>query len=133
MALLSCEEPLDYEVKFEPRAYDELVGHLTKQFHYVVVDVPHNSGPNYKHALRNAIVRIVVVDPTLAAVRHTIRLLKSIGAEEVSKQTIVVLNRRWAAGEGDLSVEEIEKALGRRVDITVSLRQADDRRRREHG
>jgi len=119
MALLSCEEPLDYEVKFEPLAYDALVGHLAKQFHYVVVDVPHGSGPNYKHALRAAAVRVLVLDPTLAAVRHTIRLLKSIGAEEVSTQTIIVLNRRWAPGDGDLSIEDIEKALGRRIDVTV--------------
>lgn len=119
MALLSCEEPLDYEVKFETRAYDELIGHLVKQFHYVIVDVPHAAGPNYRHALRVAAIRIVVLDPTLASVRHTIRLLKSIGSEEISTQTILVLNRRWAPGEGDLSIEEIEKALDRRIDVTV--------------
>jgi pilus assembly protein CpaE len=119
MALLSCEEPLEYELQFEPKAYDELVGHLAKQFHYVVVDVPRGSGPSYKHVLRNSNVRIIVIDPTLAAVRHCIRLLKLIGSEEVSRQTIIALNRRWAVGDGDLSNEEIEKALNRRIDVTV--------------
>lgn len=119
MAILSCEEPLDYEMKFEPRAYDELIGHLAKQFHYVVVDVPRGAGPSFRHALRNSAVRIIVIDPTLASVRHAIRLLKATGADEVSRQTIVALNRRWAPGDGDLSIEEIEKALNRRVDIVV--------------
>ncbi len=96
MAMLSCEEPLDYEMKFEPRAYDELLGHLAKQFHYVVVDVPRGGGPAFRHALRHSAVRIIVIDPTLASVRHAIRLLKSTGADEVSRQTIVALNRRWS-------------------------------------
>jgi pilus assembly protein CpaE len=119
MALLSCEEPLEYEVKFETAAYDELIRHLAKQFHYVVVDVPRAIGPNFQHALRNATIRILVIDPTLAALRHGIRLLKAVGAEEIGRQTILVLNRRWAPGEGDLSVKDIEKALGHRVDVTV--------------
>jgi pilus assembly protein CpaE len=119
MALLSCEEPLEYEVKFETCAYDELIGHLVKQFHYVVVDVPRGSGPNFQHALRNATIRVIVIDPTVAAVRHAIRLLKIVGAEDIGRQTIVVLNRRWAQGDGDLAIKDIEKALNRRVDVTV--------------
>jgi pilus assembly protein CpaE len=119
MALLSCEEALEYEVKFESRAYDELIGHLVKQFHYVVVDVPRGAGPNFQHALRNATIRIIVIDPTLAAVRHAIRLLKLVGAEDIGRQTIVVLNRRWAPGDGDLAIKDIEKTLNRRVDVAV--------------
>lgn len=119
LSLLSCEEPLDYEVRFEPQAHDELVNHLAKQFHYVLIDVPHGPGTALQHVLRSAAVRIIVVDPTLAAMRHTIRLLKSLGAEEIGRQTILVLNRRWAPSEGDLSVEEIEKALNHRIDVTI--------------
>ncbi len=132
MALLSCEEPLDYEVKFEARAYDELIGHLAKQFHYVVVDVPHGSRPELQarvahgggahHRCRSYVG---------GASRHAIRLLKSIAAEEVSKQTIVVLNRRWAPGDGDLSIEEIEKALDRRIDVSVPYGKTVLVRRRE--
>jgi hypothetical protein len=69
--------------------------------------------------LRNATIRILVIDPTLAAVRHAIRLLKGLGAEEIGRQTIVVLNRRWAPGDGDLSLKDIETALKRVVDVTV--------------
>jgi pilus assembly protein CpaE len=119
MALLSCEEPLEYAVKFESRSYDELIGHLVKLFHYVVVDVPRGAGPNFQHALRNATVRILVIDPTLAAVRHAIRLLKMVGADDIGRQTIVVLNRRWAPGDGDLAIKDIEKAINRRIDVTV--------------
>ena len=119
LALLSCEEPLDYTVHFETKAYDELVGHLAKQFHYVMVDVPDSAGPEHQHVLKTAAVRILVLDPTLASMRHTIRLLKSMGQEEIGRQTILVLNRRWPASEGDLTVEEIEKALNHRIDVVI--------------
>lgn len=119
LALLSCEEPLDYRVNFETKAYDELVGHLAKQFHYVIVDVPEGSGTEHQHVLKTAAVRVLVLDPTLASMRHTIRLLKSLGQEEIGRQTILVLNRRWPQCDGDLALEEIEKALNHRIDVTI--------------
>ncbi|HXZ69152.1 MAG TPA: AAA family ATPase [Alphaproteobacteria bacterium] len=119
LALLSCEEPLDYKVSFETKAYDELVGQLAKQFHYVMVDVPDCSGIEHLHVLKMAAVRILVLDPTLSSMRHTIRLLKALGHEEVGRQTILVLNRRWPQSDGDLSIEEIEKALNHRIDVTI--------------
>ena len=119
LGLLSCEEPLDYRLHFETRAYDELVGHLAKQFHYVLVDAPHGSGVEHQHVLKTAAVRIIVIDPTLASMRHTIRLLKSLGQEEIGRQTIIVLNRRWPMSEGDLSIDEIEKALNHRIDVVI--------------
>jgi len=119
LALLSCEEPLDYKVSFETKAYDELIGQLAKHFHYVMVDVPDGSGIEHLHVLKTAAVRILILDPTLASMRHTIRLLKSLGHEEIGRQTILVLNRRWPQSDGDLSIEEIEKALNHRIDVTI--------------
>ena len=124
LSLLSCEEPLDYKVNFEVKAYDELAGHLAKQFHYVIVDVPEGSGTEHQHVLKTAAVRILVLDPTLASMRHAIRLLKSLGQEEIGRQTILVLNRRWPQCDGDLSIEEIEKALSHRIDVTIPFGKA---------
>lgn len=121
LALLSCEEPLDYTLQFESRGYDQLQEHLSKQFHYVIIDVPHGAGAVYQHVLKTASVRIIVIDATLASVRHAIRLIKDLGSEEIGRQTIVVLNRRWAQTEADLSVEEIEKALNHRIDVKIGF------------
>jgi Flp pilus assembly CpaE family ATPase len=84
-----------------------------------MVDVPEGSGAEHQHVLKTAAVRILVLDPTLASMRHTIRLLKSLGQEEIGRQTILVLNRRWPQSDGDLSIEEIEKALNHRIDVTI--------------
>ena len=119
LALLSCEEALDSKIRLETDAYENLTEHLSKLFHYVLVDLPCKSGAAEMHVLRMASVRIITIDPTLSAVRHAIRILKLLGAEEIDKQTLIVLNRRWQPTNSDLSIEEIEKALGHRVDVVV--------------
>ena len=119
LSLLSCEEPLESPVRLEANAFEDLVETLSKQYHYVLVDVPQIAGAVYQKVLRMAAVRIVTIDPTLGSVRHAIRLLKALGSDDLDHQTLLVLNRRWASLPGDLSQEDIEKALGRDIDFVV--------------
>jgi pilus assembly protein CpaE len=117
--LLGGEESLQEPVSFDTRSVDTLVEILEKQFHYVMVDVPRMPGPVHRHVLQTADIRVVVAEPSVASVRDTIRLLGLMGKDEVGRRTIVILNRRTQASNADISVQEFEKAIGRKVDHVI--------------
>jgi len=119
LTLLSSEEPLGDNINFDQQAVDTLFGILERQFHYVLVDLPRIPGQVHQHVLQNAEIRVLVADPTMSSVRDTIRLLTLLGGEELGKQTIVILNRRSQSADGEITLEEFEKAIGRRVDHVV--------------
>ena len=61
--------------------------------------------------------RVLVMEPTLAAVRDTLRLLALTAGLEQSQRAIVVLNRMGVTG--GLTRRQVEDALKMKVDVVI--------------
>ena len=73
--------------------------------------------PLYRDLLDLVDQRVLVMEPTLAAVRDTLRLLALPGGAEQAQRAIMVLNRLGIPG--GLTRKQVEDALKMKVDIAV--------------
>ena len=112
--VLGGEEPLHEHVQFNTSAIDTLFSVLRSQFHYVIVDVPRIPAPGYRRALEIADRRIIVVDPTMRAMRDAVRLAKMFdggGDPSAERRSAFIVNRVGEAGRHGLSLVEINRTL----------------------
>lgn len=119
LAVLTAEEPLGEDARFDQKALDQVLEVLAQRFHYVVFDVPRRPDSLYGHSLGMAQIRIVVANPTVASVRDVLRIMKLAGRDDIGQRLIVVLNHIAPGSGADISVKDFEKAIGRPVDHEI--------------
>lgn len=114
-----------------PLPYDalnrQIVGRIIKlarrRFDYVVIDMPAALVDWTDEALRRSNRIFLVVQATVPCIRQARRLLRALAAESLGDVPIsIVVNRydgTWQGTEG-ITIQQIEGALGRDVDFTVS-------------
>ena len=73
--------------------------------------------PLYRDLLDLVDQRVLVMEPTLAAVRDTLRLLALPGGAEQPQRAVVVLNR--VGMPGGLTRTQVEDALKMKVDVAI--------------
>jgi pilus assembly protein CpaE len=118
--VLATEEPIMPPVTPNPRAVLDLLDSLRSQYHYVLVDVPHDLSETARAVLDQAVLRIVVADGNLAGARDALRLRGAFESSGSSRQTLVVHNRRGAPGA--LTPAEFNRALGGPADYAIDCR-----------
>jgi len=94
-----------------------LLAALRRRYNFVVSDVPSTPIPLYRELLMLAHQRVLVMDPTLASMRNTLRLLALPNGPDQVRRAVIVLNR--LGQPGGLTRQQIEEALEMRVDITI--------------
>ena len=96
--VLAGEEAVAIQPNPAPGAAHGLLDALRSRYNFIVADVPFAPVPLYRDLLDLVDQRVLVMEPTLAAVRDTLRLL-ALPGEEQSQRAIVVLNscrhHRW--------------------------------------
>lgn len=115
--VLAAEEKLGASPSFAPGAAEQLLAALRRRYNFIVADVPFAPVPLYRDLLDAANERILVMDPSLAAVRDTLRLVALPGGPTQARRPVVVLNR--LGRPGGLSRRQIEDALHMKVDIVI--------------
>jgi pilus assembly protein CpaE len=115
--VLAGEEALAIQPNPAPGAAKVLLDALRSRYNFIVADVPFAPVALYRDLLDLVDQRVLVMEPTLAAVRDTLRLLALPGGEEQSQRAIVVLNRVGIAG--GLTRRQVEDALKMKVDIAI--------------
>jgi pilus assembly protein CpaE len=73
--------------------------------------------PLYRELLMLAHQRVLVMDPTLAAMRNTLRLLALPTGPDQVRRAVVVLNR--LGQPGGLTRPQIEEALEMAIDVVI--------------
>ena len=73
--MLSGEENLLDNIKYETGAAERLTETLRRRYNFVVVDAPFSWSALHRDLLMLGHQRILVLEPTLVAVRDTLRLL----------------------------------------------------------
>ncbi|HQT79494.1 MAG: hypothetical protein B7Z80_26585 [Rhodospirillales bacterium 20-64-7] len=115
--VLASEEKLTTPFRAAPVAAHALMSALRKRYNFIVADVPPTLQPLYRDLLDVVDQRVLVLEPTLPAVRDTLRLLALPAGPSQTPRPIVLLNRNGLPG--GLTRKEVEEALKMKVDIVI--------------
>ena len=116
--VLSSEEQLGSTSELAEGAAERLLQALRRRYNFVVADVPRGQLPLYRDLFQMADGRVLVLPPTLAGVRDTLRLLALPGGPRQGRRALIVLNRAGAGG--GLTRAQVEDALGLKIDVAIS-------------
>jgi pilus assembly protein CpaE len=115
--VLAAEEKVANHANHAPGAAAALLGALRNRYNFIIADVPFGPVPLYRDLLDIVDQRILVMDPSLASIRDTVRLLglpKGIGQDQ---RAVVVLNRMGQPG--GLTRKQVEEALKMKIDVAI--------------
>ncbi len=115
--VLSGEENLLEQVKYEPGAAGRLIDTLRRRYNFIVIDAPFGGMELHRDLLMLGHQRILVMEPTLVAVRDALRLLALPNGPLQVHRGLLVLNR--LNRPGTLARQQIEDALKMKVDIAI--------------
>ena len=115
--VLAGEEMVSLAANHAPGAAASLLDSLRRRFNFIVADVPFGPVPLYRDLLDMVDQRVLVMDPSLASVRDTVRLLELRKGQGQEQRAIVVLNRIGIPG--GLTRRQIEDALKMKVDVAI--------------
>lgn len=115
--VLAGEEKLELQPNHAPGAAVRLIEALRRRYNFIVADVPFAPVPVYRDLLDLVDQRVLVMEPTLAAVRDTLRMLSLPNGPPQSQRAVVVLNR--VGIPGGLTRRQVEDALKLKVDVAI--------------
>ena len=115
--VLAGEEKVAFQPNHASGAAGRLLEALRRRYNFIVADVPFAPVPVYRDLLDLVDQRVLVMEPTLAAVRDTLRLLGLPPGQAQTQRAVVVLNR--VGVPGGLTKRQVEDALKMKVDVTI--------------
>jgi pilus assembly protein CpaE len=115
--VLSTLEPLSREIRYAPGAADNLLAAVCRRYNCVIADVPWLPDAFCRDLDSSAHHHVVVLTPTLPAIRDTLRMLAQHGRETAKQFTVVVLNR--AGMPGGLKRAQVQEALRVPIDLAI--------------
>lgn len=117
LAVLAGEERPDVIPPYSEGAAEKLLEALRRRYNLVIADVPPLPLPFNLDLLALGHYRVLVLPPTLAGVRDTLRLLALPHGPHQPGRPILVVNRLGAPNS--LTRAQIEDALGQKIDIAI--------------
>lgn len=115
--VLSGEEPLDKPLLYAPGGGKKLLGTLRRRYNFIVTDLPFRQSGLHDEILASTHQRVIVMLPSLASVRSTLRLLASAEHTAQLKRPAILLNRVGSVGA--MSRADVEDALGTGIDVVI--------------
>ena len=115
--LLAGEEPLSEMPAYVPGAAAALLAALRCRYNFIVADTPFAPLPLNRDLLDLAGQRVLVMTPTLAGIRATLRLLSLPAGAAQKRRAMVVMNRGGL--HGGLSRRQVQDALKMTVDVEI--------------
>ena len=115
--LLAAEERLTDQPNYSPGGAAKLSDALRRRFNYVVADLPFTGQQMHRDFLNLAHQRVLVMLPTLASIRDTLRLLAIPNGPSQPRRAVVVLNRAGMAG--GLDTRRVVEALKMAPDVVI--------------
>lgn len=115
--VLAGEEALGQSVPANAGAAEKLLGVMRRRYNYVIADVPPWPGDFTRELLDLAHQRVIVMEPTLAGIRDTIRLMQLAPGPGQAHRPLIVVNR--AGRPGALPLAKVTDALKQEPDIQI--------------
>jgi pilus assembly protein CpaE len=107
--VLASESPLDERLNYAEGAAKRLIDLLQRRYNFIVIDLPVGQRQIVRELRDTLHQSVVVLDPTLPAIRDTLRLLALPAGPHHVGRPLLVVNRVGAPG--GLTVTQIEEAL----------------------
>lgn len=117
LGLLAAEEALDQPGLAAPGAAARLLGLLQRRYNFIVIDLPFRPLPIFRDLFEMANQRVLVLDPSLPALRETLRLNAWPGTPAQARRPVLVLNK--ADRPGGLSRAQVTEVLQQAPDLVV--------------
>ncbi|MDJ0686744.1 MAG: AAA family ATPase [Alphaproteobacteria bacterium] len=116
---IAAEQALTDDVRYNPELSTRFADLLSRQFHYVLLDVPRAPAAYSHGVLRAADLRVLVMEPTVSSLHQVARQLRSMDAGMSKVGTTIVLNHARQDRPKAISVDQIEQALMRKTAISL--------------
>jgi pilus assembly protein CpaE len=115
--VLASEEPLAKDLPQREGATAHLISMLRRRYTLIVADTPFAGTPVSREVLDAAQQRVIVLEPTLAGVRDTLRLMQLPAGPGQAHRPLVVLNRYNR--KGALPLARVEETLRLKPDVLL--------------
>lgn len=115
--ILASEEKPSVPANHAHGAAATLLEALRRRYNFIVADVPFAPVPLYHDLLDLVDQRVFVLEPTLASVRDTVRLMTLGKGPRQDQRPVIVLNRIGLPG--GLTRRQVEEALKMKVDVAI--------------
>jgi pilus assembly protein CpaE len=117
LQVLASEEKLSEPLNYAPGAARRLIETLRVRYNFIIMDVPFLPMACNRELIEYAHHRVIVMDPSLASVRDTLRLLGLPNGPWQPQSPTIVLNRHGRPG--GLTRKQIEDALKVKIDVVI--------------
>jgi len=114
--VLAGDEQLTTKLSYAAGAAASLIAALRRRYNLIIADMPFRV-PLYDDILALPHQRVLVMLPTLASVRATLRHLAVAASPAQSKRPVIVVNR--LGSPGSMTRAQVEDALATKVDVGV--------------
>ncbi len=121
LSILSCEEPLSEHFTPAANAGEVLITTLRENYELTIIDVPRHLDTLTRQALGMADTIIIVCEPTIAALRDTLRL-RDYCADILKRTKIhILINREGMHAKYEIPKAEFTKHLGKSSTTHISF------------
>jgi pilus assembly protein CpaE len=117
LSVIAAEEKLTERPAIAEGAAQQLLQRLQQRHNYVLVDVPLASQVWHGELTEMARQRVLVMEPTLQAVRDALRAMALPTGTHQTRQSLIVLNKLGIPGT--MTRSQVEAALQHKVDVVV--------------
>ncbi len=117
LQVLASEEKLSDPLNYAPGAARRLIETLRVRYNFIIMDVPFLPIQCNRELIEYAHHRVIIMDPSLASVRDTLRLLGLPNGPWQPQSPTIVLNRQGRPG--GLTRKQIEDALKVKIDVVI--------------
>lgn len=115
--VLAGHERLDKQSNYKPGSAGNLIAALRTRYNFLVADTGARLSPFSRDLLFLAQQRVIVMDPSMIAIRNLEKLLTLQSGPSQSPRVMVVLNK--AGTPGGLSQTYMEQIMGLRFDAVI--------------
>jgi pilus assembly protein CpaE len=115
--VMAAMEPITRDVGYQQQGAATLSQVLRSRYNFVIADAGARLSPFSRDLMYLSHQRVIVLDPSVIAIRNFERLLAMPGGPLQSPRVLVVLNH--AGCPGGLSMTYMEEALGLRFDCII--------------
>lgn len=120
LVILSSEEPFYEKAKYKPEGLEEILKYLSKQFHYIIIDISHSFNDIVSAAILKANIMILLTDASVAGLRDTGRLMHFFHREANGHRCILVMNKYEQYGKAGLKITDFEDVIKDKVNHVIS-------------
>ena len=115
--VLAEQELLNRDVDYKPGSAPVLIQTVRNRYNYVIADAGARLEPFARDLMSLAQQRVIVMDPSIIAIRNTEKLLTLPAGPAQSPRTMFVLNK--AGTPGGLRQSYMEQTMGMRFDAVI--------------